>query len=195
MRKRLADALGGRAELVRACRRRTRDARSPPRPRPGSLKPVLVEELDAVVLKGIVRGGDDHAGVGAQAAREKGDTRRRHRPDQQHVDTHRADARGERALEHVAGEARVLADDDLVLAAGAPHQHVATARPGAAPSRRIIGSTLATPRTPSVPKRRLAPWPALVVSAISPSCSPASTWAGVLATTSTPRGRSTLAVT
>ncbi len=44
---------------------------------------------------------------------------RRQRPDQQHVDAHRADARGHGGLEHVAREPRVLADDDLVPARAA----------------------------------------------------------------------------
>ena len=75
------------------------------------------EKLDAVVLKRIVRRRDDHAGVGAHAARQERDAGRRQRSDQPDVNAHRADARGHRGLEHVAGEARVLADQDAAMAA------------------------------------------------------------------------------
>ena len=43
--------------------------------RVGQLESVAAEELDAVVLPGIVRGGDDDAGVEAVRAREKRDGR------------------------------------------------------------------------------------------------------------------------
>ena len=75
---------------------------------------VVPEKFDAVVLVGIVRGGDDDAGIRAQAARDVGDARRRQRPDEQHVHAHRKDAGDEGVFQHVAGKPRVLADDDLV---------------------------------------------------------------------------------
>ncbi len=78
----------------------------------GELEPFAREKLDAVVLEGVVRGGNDRAGVGAQAARQKRDAGRRHRSDQQDVDTHGADARRHRGLQHVAGDPRVLPDHD-----------------------------------------------------------------------------------
>ena len=80
---------------------------------------VGAEEFDAVVGVGIVRGGDDDAGVGAQAARDVGDAGRRQRADEQHVHAHRKDAGGDGVFEHVAGKPRVLADDDFVPAAAA----------------------------------------------------------------------------
>ena len=82
----------------------------------GELEPGRAEELDAVVLEGIVRRGDDDPGVGAERAGEERDARGGERPDQEHVDSHGADARGHGGLEHVAREARVLADQDLVPA-------------------------------------------------------------------------------
>ena len=41
--------------------------------RVGQLEAVAAEELDAVVLPGIVRGGDDDAGLEAVLTREEGD--------------------------------------------------------------------------------------------------------------------------
>ena len=37
---------------------------------------VRVEEFDAVFWSGVVRGGDDHTGIGAKPARQKPDARR-----------------------------------------------------------------------------------------------------------------------
>ncbi len=78
----------------------------------GQLEAVRPEDLDAVVLIGVVRGADHHAGVRAHARREVGDGRRRERPREHDLAAHGADARRERGLEHVARQARVLADDD-----------------------------------------------------------------------------------
>ena len=77
------------------------------------------EEFDAVVGVGIVRGGDDDAGVGAQAARDVGDAGRRQRADEEHVHAHRKDAGRDGVFEHVARKARILADDDFVAAVSA----------------------------------------------------------------------------
>ncbi len=74
------------------------------------------EELDAVVLVRIVRSADHDAGARAQAARQIRDGRRRHRAEQAHVRAGGDEARFERGFEHVAGHARVLADDDGRLA-------------------------------------------------------------------------------
>ena len=86
----------------------------------GELVAVGIEQLDAVVVEGIVRGRDHHAEVGAQRAREHGDRRRRHRPEQEHVHADGGEARHQRRLDHVARQPRVLADHDAmaVLAAG-----------------------------------------------------------------------------
>ena len=85
----------------------------------GQLEAVRAEELDAVIIVGIVRGGDDDAGVRAQRARGVSDARGGQRADEEHVHAHAEDAGAEGVLEHVAGEAGVLADDDAVLAARA----------------------------------------------------------------------------
>ena len=75
---------------------------------------VAGEDLDAVVLKGIVRGGDHHAGIGPHGGGDKGDARRRQRADQQHIHPHGADPGGQGIFEHVAGLPGILADDDPV---------------------------------------------------------------------------------
>ena len=75
------------------------------------LAAVAVEELDAVVLIAVVRGADDHAEVAAEALRHVGDAGRRQRTDQQHVHAGGDESRLERGFEHVAGDARVLADE------------------------------------------------------------------------------------
>ena len=76
---------------------------------------VAAEQLDAVVAIGIVRGRDNDADIGAQAARQHRDRRGRQRPDQHHVHAHRDEAGGQRRLEHVARKPGVLADDDEML--------------------------------------------------------------------------------
>jgi hypothetical protein len=96
----------------------------------GELVPVGAEQLDAVILERIVRGRDHDAEIGAQAARQHGDGRRRQRPDQHDIHAHGDEARGQRRLDHIAREPRVLADDDkmaMVAAAqdaACPHRHV-----------------------------------------------------------------------
>jgi hypothetical protein len=48
----------------------------------GKLEAVGAEQLDAVVLIGVVAGRDHHADIGAQFARQQRDGRGRHRPQQ-----------------------------------------------------------------------------------------------------------------
>ena len=80
----------------------------------GKLEPVGAEQLDAVVLIGIVRGRDHDAEIAAHGARQHGDRGRRHRAEQQDIHADRGEAGHERVFDHVAGEPRVLADDDPV---------------------------------------------------------------------------------
>ena len=68
------------------------------------LEAVAPEDLDAVVLVGIVARADDDAGVGAHAHRELGDGGRRDGTAQDDPAAHRADARGDRRLQHVPRE-------------------------------------------------------------------------------------------
>ncbi len=57
------------------------------------LEPVAAEELDAVVLIGVVRGRDHDARIGPETPREECDARRGHRADEQHVHAHGAEPR------------------------------------------------------------------------------------------------------
>ena len=80
----------------------------------GELLAVRAEELDAVILVGIVRGGDHDAEVAAHGARQHGDAGRRDRAGDEHVHADRHEAGHQRILDHIAREPRVLADDDAV---------------------------------------------------------------------------------
>jgi hypothetical protein len=99
------------------------------------------EQLDAVVLIGVVRGGDHHAKISAQAAREHGDAGRRQRAEQDDVHPLGGEAGRERGFQHVAGQAGILADDDKVPARvgfaemgggrhAEAHRHFGRDRPG-----------------------------------------------------------------
>ena len=69
------------------------------------------EELDAVVLERVVAGADHHAQTGALGAREIGHAGRGQRPQQHDVNACRIETRLQRALEHVARYAGVLANE------------------------------------------------------------------------------------
>src|SRR5690606_15017887 len=64
------------------------------------------------VLERIVRGGDDNAEGGTFLPRQHRDGGGGDHADESHVDPPGSEAGGDGALEHVAGLARVLADDD-----------------------------------------------------------------------------------
>ncbi len=70
---RLADRVGGRADVLDLAAEH--QALDLVLDLVVELVAVGAEELDAVVVIGIVRGGDDDAGVGAQAAGDIGDAR------------------------------------------------------------------------------------------------------------------------
>ena len=82
--------------------------------RVGQLVAVAGEQLDSVVGEGVVRGRDHDPEIGAQAAGEDRDRRRWHRTGENHVHAHRDEAGGQRRLDEVAREPRVLADDDAM---------------------------------------------------------------------------------
>ena len=84
----------------------------------GQLLAIAGEELDAVVVIGIVGGADHDAGAGVQGTGQVGDARRWHRPQQGDVDPGRRQARFQGGFEHVAGDAGVLADDYLIETLG-----------------------------------------------------------------------------
>ncbi|MBK6585544.1 MAG: glycosyltransferase [Gammaproteobacteria bacterium] len=82
------------------------------------LVPVRPEQLDAVVVIGVVRGRDHHTEIGAQGSRQHRHRRRRQRPEQEHVHADRGEPRRQRVLHHIAGKSRVLADHHAVHAFG-----------------------------------------------------------------------------
>ena len=86
------------------------------------LEAVVAEDLDAVVLIGVVARRHDDAGVGAHRARDEGDTGGGQRSGEHDIDAHRGDARADRLLDHVARQARVFADHDTT-AVGGGHRH------------------------------------------------------------------------
>ena len=71
-----------------------------------------VEHLDAVILIGIMAGGDDHTGVRLFLHRQERHGRRGDHAQHQHVATHRADTGGQRRLQHIGGNAGVLTNGD-----------------------------------------------------------------------------------
>ena len=85
----------------------------------GKLEAVRPEQLDAVVVVGIVRGRDHHAHVGAQGMHQHRHGRRRDRAEQEHVHAGGAQARDQRVFDHVARQAGVLAEDDAMAMASA----------------------------------------------------------------------------
>ena len=75
---------------------------------------VRPEQLDAVVGVRVMRGRDHHAEIGAHRARQHADRRGRDRTGQQDVHADRGEAGDQRGLDHVAGQAGVLADQDAM---------------------------------------------------------------------------------
>jgi len=71
------------------------------------------EKLDAIVVVRIVRGGDHDAGAGAGGAREIGDRRRGHRPEQADVHAGGGESRLKQGFQQITGDTRVLADQNL----------------------------------------------------------------------------------
>jgi hypothetical protein len=84
---------------------------------------VRTEQLDAVVVIGIVRCRDHHAEIGAHRAGQHGDRRRGHGTEQQNVHADRREPGDERGLDHIAGQPRVLADHHPVAIVAAPEYH------------------------------------------------------------------------
>ena len=76
---------------------------------------VAVDELDAVVVEGVVAGGDHDAAVEVVGARDERHARGRGDVQQIGVGARGGETGAQRVLEHVARAAGVLADDDLGL--------------------------------------------------------------------------------
>ncbi len=79
----------------------------------GEFQPFRREELDAVILVGIVRRRDHDPGIGPERARQIGDARRGHRPQQRDIGPGGREPRLQCRFEHVPGNSRVFTDDHL----------------------------------------------------------------------------------
>ena len=89
----------------------------------GQLEALRAEQLDAVVLEQVMRGGNHHAEIGAHRLGQHRHRRRRHRAEQQHIHADRGEAGHHRVFDHVAGKPRILADDDaMAVLAALEHQ-------------------------------------------------------------------------
>ena len=106
---------------------------------------------------GLWRRGDHHAEVGAEGVGQVGDAGRRQHAEQEHVDARRGQPGDDRGLEELPGDPGVAADDgDRAVpgeAAGLDRAR-AQRRPTRSSASSAVSSPLASPRTPSVPKRR-----------------------------------------
>src|SRR5207245_8924462 len=71
----------------------------------------VIEELDSVVWRGVVRRPDDGTGHELICLREIREPGCWNMPDQAHLHADRTQPRGERALEHAAASAGVTPDD------------------------------------------------------------------------------------
>ncbi|MCY1392926.1 hypothetical protein D9M71_78100 [compost metagenome] len=71
------------------------------------------KELDAIIVMGVVRCTDDDARIGMKGSGQIGNCRRGHRPQQHHIGASGGKAGLQRGFEHVARDARVLADQHL----------------------------------------------------------------------------------
>ena len=141
----------------------------------GQLETVPGKKLDAVVLIRIVRGRDHHARVRAHAAGQKRHPGRRHGPDQQNIGApsrqYPKPTRSRACIpkggclcrsESYSGVCHIRRFCAQMTAAASGRRSrsgigscstLATARPSFSAISEVIGSWLATPRTPSVPKR------------------------------------------
>ena len=89
----------------------------------GELEALTVEDLDAVVLKGVVGGGDDDTGVGVVVHRDPGHGRGGNDAQMKHIGAGGAQSGNQSTLQQVRGDAGVLADGHqrLVVALSGEH--------------------------------------------------------------------------
>ena len=80
----------------------------------GKLVALGVEELDAVVLRRVMRSGDHRTAVGVQLAHEQRNRRRGDNPHRELGSPRTHDAGGKRRFQHIARQAGVLADHDVL---------------------------------------------------------------------------------
>ena len=80
------------------------------------LEAVGAKELDAIIRRRVVAGGNHDPHIRPHRAGQKPHRRRRHRPQKQHVHARAGQPRRQRVFQHIARKPRVLADDDAVAA-------------------------------------------------------------------------------
>ncbi|MNF62286.1 hypothetical protein D3C84_439630 [compost metagenome] len=109
------------------------------------------EKLDAVVIMRVMGRTDHDAGLGMKGTGQIGNCRRRHRPQQHHIRTRGGKPSFERRLEHIPGNARVLANQNLANAhfperhASSPAElkhEVRSNRVGADPTTNTVGAKI-----------------------------------------------------
>ena len=74
------------------------------------------KELDAIIVMRIVRGTDDNAGLRLKSTGQIGHCRSWHRPQKLHIGAGSSQPSLKSRLEHIAGNARVLANQNAALA-------------------------------------------------------------------------------
>ena len=119
----------------------------------GQLEAVSAEELDAVVLRRVVRRRDDHATVGLELAHEQRDRGRRHDAGTAARRRRREQMPATSAASSISPLRRVSRPTTIRPRPLSPRKC-----PAASPSRKAssgVSSALAMPRTPSVPKSRV----------------------------------------
>lgn len=84
------------------------------------LEPVGTEQLDPVIPIRVVGSRDHDPQIRPQRARQHGDGRGRHRPHQRHIHPGGQETGHQRAFDHVARQARILAQQDTVAARALP---------------------------------------------------------------------------
>ncbi len=86
---------------------------------------VRPEQLDAIIRIVVVRGRDHDAQIGAHRPRHHGHARRRQGTEGTHVHAHAGQPRHQGRLDHVAGQAGVLADHHQMAAVVVGSEHLA----------------------------------------------------------------------
>ena len=82
-------------------------------------KSIMTEQLDAVVMIGVVRGGNHDTDICAQRARQHGYCWGWHRAKLENIHAGGREARNKRVFDHIAGKAGILTHNDAVAVCAA----------------------------------------------------------------------------
>ena len=163
-------------------------------PRIGKLGPFGGKDLDAVVLEGIVGGGEHHAALGFQASREIGDAGRGQHAGGEDIGARGEGAGHEGAFDHGAGQARIAPDDEahlgeaVVLEEGG-HELAPEAKGQLRGERHLVGQAADAVRAEQAPHQRSLVRPTRTTAGVMRSTlTPGGTriWSGPRPTTSSP---------